>query len=187
MPVYEPQEDSIFLVKIVMQRARGEVLDVGTGTGIQAFAAAERAEVTSVIAVDIDPEAVAYAQDALQHQPPAIRQKVRIIVSDLFAAVPTGMLFETIICNPPYLPEESTQLDPTIYGGPHGWELIARFLHEAKAFLKPGGELLLLFSSITDKGRVTGLMKQEGYAFEELGADHQFFEDLFVYKLTIPA
>jgi pyruvate dehydrogenase E1 component alpha subunit len=41
--VYEPREDSLLLEKYVKKFAKGIVLDIGTGSGIQAKAAAERA------------------------------------------------------------------------------------------------------------------------------------------------
>ena len=52
--IYEPAEDSYLLVEEVRKRARGKkVLDVGTGSGIQARAAYS-AGAREVLAVDID-------------------------------------------------------------------------------------------------------------------------------------
>ena len=57
--IYEPVEDSFLLNKYVDKLAFGRVLDVGTGSSIQAISAAKKKNVKSVLAVDINEEAVA--------------------------------------------------------------------------------------------------------------------------------
>ena len=56
--VYRPAEDSHLLSKHVNRLVHGEVLDMGTGSGIQAITAALKQEVESVVAVDINPKAL---------------------------------------------------------------------------------------------------------------------------------
>ena len=53
MIVYEPAEDSYLLQKFVKKLVKGKVLDMGTGSGIQALSVKG-----DVLAVDINPEAV---------------------------------------------------------------------------------------------------------------------------------
>ncbi len=65
MDVYEPREDSELLEAVVREHARGVCIDIGTGTGIQAFAALENPNVTRVVAVDINPAAVARVEARL--------------------------------------------------------------------------------------------------------------------------
>ena len=52
--IYEPAEDSYLLQKLVRQYAIGRVLDMGTGSGIQALTAIESPNSREVIAVDIN-------------------------------------------------------------------------------------------------------------------------------------
>ena len=54
--MYEPREDSHLLEKHVRRNAFGRVLDMGTGSGIQALSAIKNVNVGEVIAVDINPE-----------------------------------------------------------------------------------------------------------------------------------
>ena len=75
--VYEPREDSLLLEKYVRRFASGNVLDMGTGSGIQARAAAEKA--TSVIAVDINPDAI----DECRKED---CKRISFVRSDLFSA-----------------------------------------------------------------------------------------------------
>ena len=51
--LYGPREDSKLLEKYVSQYAKGSVLDIGTGSGIQALTAAKSGKVKSVLATDI--------------------------------------------------------------------------------------------------------------------------------------
>ena len=51
--IYEPKDDSTLLERYVRQYAKGSVLDMGTGSGIQAITAAHNSNVTLVLATDI--------------------------------------------------------------------------------------------------------------------------------------
>ncbi len=173
--VYQPREDSELLRGAVERFARGDVLDMGTGSGIQALAAAAKEEVRFVLAVDKEEEAIA----ALARQG---HEKIEARVSDLFSNVRVEERFDTIICNPPYLPAHEKDADSAIDGGRKGWEWIARFLRGAKKHLKRGGIILLVFSSLTNKERVLSLFKENGYFFEEVAMTACFFEQLYAYK-----
>ena len=55
---YKPREDSILLEKYVGKYSKGIVLDMGTGSGIQAMTAAKSKRVKKVIAADIQKSAI---------------------------------------------------------------------------------------------------------------------------------
>ena len=56
--IYEPEEDSFLLEKEIRKLSNGKkILDMGSGSGIQARAAIE-AGAKEVLAVDIDEEAI---------------------------------------------------------------------------------------------------------------------------------
>lgn len=180
MPIYHPREDSELLRKYVKKFARGVVLDMGTGSGIQAETAAAKRSVKMVIAVDIDSEAVAYCE---RH---ASSKKIIFQVSNLFSSLKREK-FDTIIFNPPYLPEdkrEEKEDAQMLAGGKKGYELLGRFLKEAGIFLKDKGNILIVFSSLTNKGMVDALIEQNGFIFEELEVQKMFMEQLYCYKIT---
>ena len=193
--MYQPAEDSLMLEKHAESIARGKVLDVGTGIGIQAIAAAKNKKVREILAIDIDDEAVGYCKRNIENK------KIKFIKSDLFSNVKGK--FDTIIFNPPYLPEEQDLKtkksskdfrasknkdifgvkDKALYGGKYGFELIKKFFSEAKSHINEGGVILLVFSSLTGKNKVDEIIKKSGFKFKELEKQHVFFEDIYVYTI----
>ncbi|MFH1229757.1 MAG: methyltransferase [Candidatus Aenigmatarchaeota archaeon] len=195
--VYAPREDSFLLEKYVRKFSKGLVLDMGTGSGIQARAAAEKA--TFVIGVDISKDAIDYCKRN------NASNKTMFIESDMFSFFEKNYLhmskysfkkigkveggcvnkFDTIIFNPPYLPEDDAGGDATLVGGKQGYETIERFLKQAGKFLAEDGMILLIFSSFTGKEKVDAIIQRNGFGFEELEKAHVFFEDIYCYKITV--
>lgn len=171
--VYEPREDSLLLEKHVKKLARGNVLDTGTGSGIQAKAAAAKAD--SVTAVDISQKAIDFCRKNIKSD------KIKFIKSDLFSSL-DNLKFDTIIFNPQYLPEEKCE-DVALDGGKMGYEIIERFLGKAKEFLVDDGIILIVFSSLTGKEKVDEMIIKNGFEPEELERIHISFEDIYCYKI----
>jgi len=181
--VYRPAEDSYLLNKYVERLAEGLVLDLGTGSGIQALTAASRPEVSRVLATDISVEAVREARERAGAE--GLLGRVDFLVGDLFGPV-RGGVFDTVVFNPPYLPSEGWELRDEASrawsGGPTGGEVFRRFLTEAWRYLRPGGFILTVISSLT----AVPLEEIEGYGYrvEVLGRARLFFEELLCLKLT---
>lgn len=184
--IYEPAEDSFLLAKSVKKLAKGKVLDMGTGSGIQAEIAASLNKVKSVLATDVNPYALRYI-DSLDKKGPKYkyRKKIKTLKSDLFTNI-RGK-FDTIIFNPPYLPEEKGVQDDhmkrALTGGKRGWETIARFLDNASSHLEKNEKILLLFSSRTNKRKIDELIKEHLFDSRQIGKKKIFFEELYVYQL----
>ncbi|MBW2971520.1 methyltransferase [Candidatus Woesearchaeota archaeon] len=182
--VYEPAEDSFLIQKEVKKLARGRVMDMGTGSGILAETALKSKRVRSVLGADIKKEAVEHCRRSIKNR------KASFIVSDLFSKVPKpknkAQLFDTIIFNPPYLPEqegELWELKTDVAGGKHGYEIIGRFLADVNDYLAPDGIILLLFSTITGKMKVDELIAQHMMDSDRLNKLNIAFEQLYVYRL----
>lgn len=183
--VYEPREDSELLAKCVASLAFGDVLDMGTGSGIQAITAVALPSVRSVVAVDKNPAAVRRVLEAHSLLPPLQQSKLSVIESDMFDALSPDVTFDTILCNPPYLPLPDDDSDPALYGGPEGWEWSVKFLSLAKQHLRPGGKILFLFSSLTGKDRIDLELHRLGCSHETIAETSFFFERLYVYVITV--
>ena len=171
--IYEPQEDSFLLSKYVEKYASGKVLDLGSGSGIQAESALMKTR--DVLAVDINKEAVKLLK----------KKNINAKYSDLFSNVKGK--FDLIIFNPPYLPEEKLEDSKTklvTTGGKHGYEILKRFFKDAKKFLNKNGKILIVFSSLTNKKKVDSLIKKYGFKSKLLEEKKIFFESLYVYLVV---
>ena len=173
--VYQPGEDSYLLQGFVERLTSGNVLDMGTGSGIQAVTSAGKVNVTQVVAVDINPKALEVAKQRAADAD--VLQKMVFVQSDLFEKVEG--CFDWILFNPPYLPSEEAFVDPTWMGGVRGAEVIERFLVAAHSHLSPGGSILLVYSSETG---LTG--DRFGYKWEILAEVRLFFETLYCARLS---
>lgn len=174
--IYRPAEDSYLLQRHVERLVEGSVLDMGTGSGIQAVAAAKKPNVRCVVAVDIDPAAVEAARGRAEEA--HVSHKMCFINSDLFANVEGR--FDWMVFNPPYLPSEGGVEDRTWDGGGTGRETILRFLEGAKEHLTPGGSILLIYSS------EAGIEAEPyGYKLEVIEEKRLFFETLYCARLTL--
>lgn len=174
--VYKPGEDSYLLQRWVEKLVAGSVLDMGTGTGIQAVTAAMKPDVTRVLAVDINPAALIMAEKrAYEH---SVQSKMDFLLSDLFENVDD--VFDWILFNTPYLPSEGAADEASWVGGESGGEVIKRFLADAPGYLSSFGSVLLIYSSLS------GLKDGDfyGYNFKLLEENLLFFEKIYCVRLT---
>ncbi|MCK4589708.1 MAG: methyltransferase [Nanoarchaeota archaeon] len=173
MDVYEPREDSELLRKYVRKYAKGAVLDMGTGSGIQAEEAVKKTNVKKVVAVDINPEVKKYITN----------QKIKVVISDLFSRVKGK--YDLIIFNPPYLPEDSGIEDAALYGGKQGYEILVRFLESVNDYLEDDGKVLVVFSNLTQKDMVDMSIERNLLDFKLLDSMKlPLFEVLYCYLIT---
>ncbi len=168
MSIYEPREDSYLLQKIVKSETKptDKVLDMGTGSGIQAKTAYEITK--DVTAVDINPECLNL-------------DNIKTIQSDLFSNITES--YDLILFNPPYLPEDKNEPKDSALattGGKQGHEIIESFLNQAKKHLNKKGRILLLYSSLS--GDIEKISKE--YNLKPLTEESHFMEKLYVVKLT---
>jgi len=182
--IYEPAEDSFLLQKYVRKHAFGKVLDMGTGSGIQAKTAAENVKVKNVLAVDINQNAIDILNAEIKND--KLIKKIKTKTNDLFSNIDEK--FDTIIFNPPYLPQDKIAgkpvEDPALYGGKKGYELLEKFFEKVGDYLTKDGIILILFSSLTKKDKVDEFIQKHLYHKEHLAQEKlPFFETLYVYKI----
>lgn len=178
--IYQPAEDSFLLQKYIARFAKNKkILDVGTGSGIQAETAIKNGA-KYVLAVDINNEAIGLLKKRVGKK--SIKN-LKARVSDLFSNINKKEKFDLIVFNPPYLPldkkeDKESALETT--GGKYGYELIERFFLEAKKYLTEKGKILIVFSSLTNSRRVKKIAENNGFKLKILGEERFPFETLYV-------
>ena len=154
------------------------VLDVGTGCGIQAIVASQRAE--RVLGVDVNPDAVLLAGENAGLNGVL---NVEFLVSDLFENV-CG-IFDVVLFNTPYLLEDACGVESTAWAGGAEREVVSRFLDDAKNHLEEDGFMVLVTSDACGSECLEKMFSGGGYEFELAGSEKVFFEDLLCYRLWV--
>lgn len=125
------------------------ILDMCTGSGCLAVAAAQVFPEASIDAVDISPDALAVAEKNVADY--GLEERVQLIQSDLFNNLPKQS-YDLILCNPPYVSETEMrtlprefQHEPTLalFAEEEGVAMVRQILNEASDYLSPEGILVL--------------------------------------------
>lgn len=129
--------------------AVGRVLDMCTGSGCLAIVAAEAFPEATIDAVDVSADALAVARINVDDY--GLGERIRLIESDAFAAIP-GERYDVIVSNPPYVNAESMASLPDEYrrepelalaSGADGLDFVRVLLKEAAQHLTPDGILIV--------------------------------------------
>jgi release factor glutamine methyltransferase len=162
--VFKPHSDSMMLAEQLRREplARGDVLDLCTGSGVLAITAAV-CGAASVTAVDVSRRSLV----AVRLGAKLNGVEVDTVRGDLFEAL-DGRRFDLIVSNPPYLPGDSDALpsrgpERAWEGGASGRLFIDRICAEAGAHLAPGGALLLLHSSVCSEQATIDALQSHGF------------------------
>ena len=117
-------------------------LDVGTGCGVIALMVAQRAPKARITAIDIDPEAVAEADENFAASPWGDRLSARQADFKQFA---TGERYDLIVSNPPYFMNGVLPSGDSRAMARHTTELsYHQLLQSAKPLLASGGRLAMV-------------------------------------------
>lgn len=147
---------SRWAVELLADAAPGPVLELCTGAGhigLLVAAATDR----SLVAVDLDPVACAFARHNAEGAGVAHRVEVR--ESPLATAPLPGEEFALVLADPPWVPSAEIGRfpdDPTtaIDGGPAGLDVAHACVEVAATCLVPGGSLLLQLGTQAQADRV---------------------------------
>ena len=173
--MYEPREDSFLMQKYVTMFSKVDsVLDIGTGSGIQAISAAKYAK--KVVAIDIDSKSLNYAKKQAKNLSNIVLKK-----SDLFENIKEK--FDLILFNPPYLPDDENIKDNELVSGKTGTDATIRFLENASNHLNENGVILLIVSSLGSLFKINESIEKNLFVQKELEKIHIFFEDIILLKI----
>ncbi|MFH0875858.1 MAG: methyltransferase [archaeon] len=190
--IYEPREDSFMMEKCVLEYSKGcsLVLDMGTGSGILAFAASKHAK--QVLCCDINKNAVEHVLSRIKNEN---RKNVFCFESDLFSYLNSFYFdsikncfiqtdnknqFDLIIFNAPYLPLDKGTEDAALYGGKVGHEVTERFISNAANYLSDKGNILLTCSSTVGLENIREIIAKNLMIAKVIDSFHAFFETVYV-------
>jgi release factor glutamine methyltransferase len=144
-----------------------DVLDIGTGSGALAVAAA-RSGADSVTAVDLSLRSVVatWLNSRLHGAPVTVHR------GDLFAPV-AGRRFGLVVANPPYVPAPTEALPRHRKArcwdaGPDGRALLDRICAGVSGVLAPDGDVLLVHSAVCDTALTLDALTRVGLTAQVL-------------------
>jgi release factor glutamine methyltransferase len=156
------------------------VADVGTGSGILALAAA-RAGATTVVAIDINPNAARTAGENAQAN--GLGERVTAVCSNLLSALAPRPYFDVILSSPPSFPGEPLDLaDRAWHAGPD-YRDIASLFDQARERLAPGGRFYVLLSSDSDLEYLGALMERARFRARVIEERSIYVESFILYEL----
>jgi len=166
-----PRPDTECLVEQALQRipidSCWQVADLGTGSGAIAIALARERTQCEIAATDLSMAALAIAKKNARLQG---TKNICFAAGSWFQPI-ENRLFEMIVSNPPYIPEEDPHLkqsdlpaepDCALISGVDGLDAIRQIISNSVAHLKPGG-FLLLEHGYDQAKVVTELLRHEGF------------------------
>lgn len=157
--IFGPSAFSAYLLEYT-QISEGEtVLDIGTGSGVQAIYAAEKAKY--VLATDIDQ--LALKNTMLNAKRLIATDNLFVRKSDLFNALKDDEKFDVIIASIPYAWNEETQ---------HRWELHERFFGNVSKHLNPKGRIYFLTGRLKNLARTRSLIQKNKLKIVRLNMDY---------------
>lgn len=164
-----PSPDSMHLLNHTHINTGDTVLDLGTGTGVQAIFAARKAK--HVVATDISPQAGENARINIKKH--KLEKKIDVRVGDLFAPLEKDERFDVVLLNLRY---------PTRDANEWLWKLHERFFSEVKDHLNPDGRIYYQFGFLRNLDHVEKMLadNQLYIADKRLGISSVIKNSLFL-------
>ncbi|GBF36365.1 MAG TPA: methyltransferase domain-containing protein [Methanothermococcus okinawensis] len=186
--VYEPAEDSILLMDNLVDVRGKKVLDMGTGTGIQAINAVKKG-CDVAVGIDINPYAVELSRENAKLNGLEVGKEIFFFHGDLFKGIDRIMeeisidKFDVVLFNAPYLPtSQEERLEDCINyafdGGVDGRKVLDKFISEVGKYLNEDGVIQIVQSSLTGEKRTFDMLKRYGFKGEKTASIRFFYEEI---------
>lgn len=180
--VFVPRPETELLAGLAIEALRAAAsespiaVDLGTGSGAVALAMATEVPHARVFAVELSPEAHAWATRNIAETGAAVT-----LVRGDFATALTELdgTVTVVATNPPYVPDEAVPRDPEVrdhdpslalYSGTDGLDAIRAISRRAHALLHPGGTLAIEHGELQAQA-VRDILNRDGWRRPETHHD----------------
>ena len=184
--VYYPEEDTFLLINSLMfEKSPNFIVEVGSGSGIITIFLAKKYPSASILAIDIDFDAVIVTKkNSLLN---GVNHQVDICLMDKMSAL-KSFEPEIIIWNPPYLPYESSSIfsledKHQLFGGMNGYEAALDLIKNCRENYS-SSTLYTIFSSLGWNKSLLTNWQEEGIYGTIINMKKMFFETLYVVKFN---
>jgi len=143
---YRFSVDALLLAEFVLIKDEDFVIDLGAGTGIISLFLAVKRKVGFIVGIELQKELASQAQRNVALN--ELERKIAIIQGDLRHLPLARKFADVVVCNPPYRQQRSGRINPDESKAIARHEIAASLdaiLAAAKALLKPGGRLTLIY------------------------------------------
>ena len=157
-----PRPETELIIETVLElfpnHGKFNFADVGTGSGCIAISILHERPHSYATAIDESQRALEVAERNAESL--NVIERLSLVQSDLFSALPRHETFHLIVSNPPYVPnrdlselQREVQREPrsALAGGADGLDVIRRLLNEAPRYLHGGGYLIFEFGINQDE------------------------------------
>jgi release factor glutamine methyltransferase len=169
-------------------------LDIGAGSGIITEALCENFK--KVVGTDLEFEILKRCrEDVVSNTSKDSEKKLKnergfeLVCADAAFAFRDN-IFDLVVSNPPYLPEdydnEGMKIhDEAIYGGKSGIEVTLKIIKSSLTALKREGKLLIIASSLSNISRLQEFMELLNLNMKKIVEKRLFFETLSVVEIGL--
>ena len=185
-----PRPETELLVETALALSlpsKASVLDLGTGTGAIALALAGERFSWVLTAVDVQPQAVALAEEnRAAHR----LNNVKVVQGNWFSSLPE-VKFELIVSNPPYIEDNDPHLSQgdvrfepvsALVSGPQGFDDLILLVAQSAGFLAANGWLLVEHGCEQGDG-VRALFAEAGFHAIETRRDYNQLDRITLGQL----
>jgi release factor glutamine methyltransferase len=169
-------------------------LDIGVGSGVITEALCENFK--KVVGTELAFEMLKKCkEDVVNNTSKDSEKKLKnergfeLVCADAASAFRDNV-FDLVVSNPPYLPEDYDNegmkiYDEVIYGGKNGIEVTLKIIRSSLTTLKRGGKLLIIVSSLSNISWLQELLELLNLYIKKIVEKRLFFETLSVVEIGL--
>ncbi len=174
--MYQPSEDSLFLLEEVEGISASRVVEIGIGSGFVLHRYVKSNSPMLAVGTDIDTAALRATGKR------DVDGTIELVRCDACEGLREGT-FDLVFFNPPYLRDERER-DVATSGGETGIEVTYNMVLSSLRVLVVGGRLIFLASSLSNVRRLRNLLREKGITLRRTNKMKLFFEELYSIKIV---